>query len=274
MAIKIYKPTSPGRRGAIVVSSAGLTDKKPEKSLLVPRKKNAGRNSRGVVTVRHRGGGNKRQLRLIDFKRNKLSVKGSIAAIEYDPNRTARIALVYYADGEKRYILAPDGVKVGDSVMSGPGSEMKVGNALPLSEIPVGTGVHNVELQPRGGAKLVRGAGVAAQIIGREDGYVLVRLPSGEVRRIMANCLATIGQVSNSEHKKIRYGKAGRRRWLGWRPVVRGTAMSPRDHPHGGGEGKTPRGMNPKTRQGKPALGKKTRRKKKASDKMIVKRRE
>jgi large subunit ribosomal protein L2 len=251
---------------------AEITKTKPEKSLTRPLKKKAGRNNQGRVTVRHRGGGAKRMLRIIDFKRNKIGVSGEVIAIEYDPNRSARIALVEYADGEKRYILAPLGLKVGDIILSGEGQELKPGNALPLGQIPVGTEIHNIELQPGKGGQIVRSAGVAAQVLGREDSYTLVRLPSGEVRKILSRCMATIGQVGNIEHQSINYGKAGRRRLLGWRPTVRGSAMSPRAHPHGGGEGKSPRGMPPKTPWGKPALGRKTRRNK-LSGKMIIKRR-
>jgi large subunit ribosomal protein L2 len=249
-----------------------ITKAKPEKSLTRPLKKKAGRNNQGRVTVRHRGGGAKRMLRIIDFKRNKIGVSGEVIAIEYDPNRSARIALVEYADGEKRYILAPLGLKVGDIILSGEGQELKPGNALPLGQIPVGTAIHNIELQPGKGGQIVRSAGVSAQVLGREDSYTLVRLPSGEVRKILSRCMATIGQVGNIEHQSINYGKAGRRRLLGWRPTVRGSAMSPRAHPHGGGEGKSPRGMPPKTPWGKPALGRKTRRNK-LSGKMIIKRR-
>jgi large subunit ribosomal protein L2 len=249
-----------------------ITKKEPEKSLIVPLKKKAGRNNQGKVTVRHRGGGAKRMLRIIDFKRDKIGVRGEVLAIEYDPNRSARIALVQYADGEKRYILSPLGLRVGDTVLAGKDAEIKPGNALPLRYIPLGTLIHNLELQPGRGGQLVRSAGVAAQITGKEDKYALVRLPSGEVRRIPLDCMATIGQVGNVEHQNISLGKAGRRRWLGWRPAVRGSAMSPRDHPHGGGEGRAPRGMPPKTPWGKPALGRKTRRNK-VSDKFIVQRR-
>jgi len=250
-----------------------ITKDKPEKSLLLPLKKRAGRNSQGRITVRHRGGGAKRNLRIIDFKRDKIGIPGRVAAIEYDPNRSARIALIYYADGEKRYILTPLGLNVGDIVKSGSDAEVKPGNSLPLKLIPSGTLIHNIELQKGRGGQLVRSAGMAAQIIAKEGNYALIRLPSGEARRIHSDCSATIGQVGNVDHQGIKLGKAGRKRWLGWRPTVRGSVMSPRDHPHGGGEGRSPIGMpGPKTPWGKPALGYKTR-KPKASDKMIVKRR-
>jgi large subunit ribosomal protein L2 len=250
-----------------------ITKRKPEKSLVVSLKKKAGRNSRGKITVRHRGGGSKQNLRIIDFKRDKTGVPGKVAAIEYDPNRSARIALIYYVDGDKRYILAPLGLNVGDVIKSGDGAEIKPGNTLPLKLIPSGTLLHNIELQPGKGGQLVRSAGMAAQIVALEGEYALVRLPSGESRRIPSNCLATIGQLSNVDHQGIKLGKAGRKRWLGWRPTVRGSAMTPRDHPHGGGEGRSPIGLpGPKTPWGKPALGYKTR-KPKASDKLIVKRR-
>jgi large subunit ribosomal protein L2 len=250
-----------------------ITKDKPEKSLLLPLKKRGGRNNQGRITVRHRGGGVKRRLRIIDFKRDKFGVPGKVAAIEYDPNRSARIALIYYADGEKRYILAPAELNIGDTVMSGSEAEVKPGNALPLKLIPSGTLIHNIELEKGRGGQLVRSAGAAAQLMVKEDEYVLVRLPSGEMRRIHGDCLATIGQVGNVDHQNIQLGKAGRKRWLGWRPTVRGSAMTPRDHPHGGGEGRSPVGLpGPKTPWGKPALGYKTR-KPKASDKMIVKRR-
>jgi large subunit ribosomal protein L2 len=250
-----------------------ITKTKPEKSLLLPLKKKAGRNAQGKITVRHRGGGAKRRLRIIDFKRDKLGVPGRVAAIEYDPNRSARIALIYYADGEKRYILAPLGLNVGNIIKSGSEAEIRPGNTLPLKLIPSGTQIHNIELQKGKGGQLVRSAGVAAQLMAKEGEYALVRLPSNEVRRIRSDCLATIGQIGNIDHQNISLGKAGRKRWLGWRPTVRGSAMSPRDHPHGGGEGRSPIGMpGPKTPWGKPALGYRTR-KRKPSDKMIVKRR-
>jgi large subunit ribosomal protein L2 len=250
-----------------------ITKTKPEKSLLLSRKKKAGRSNQGKITVRHRGGGAKRRLRIIDFKRDKLGVPGRVAAIEYDPNRSARIALIYYADGEKRYILAPSELRVGDVIKSGSEAEVKPGNALPLRLIPAGTQIHNIELEMGRGGQLVRSAGGAAQLMSKEGRYAQVRLPSGEVRRIHSDCLATIGQVGNIDHQSISLGKAGRKRWLGWRPSVRGSAMSPRDHPHGGGEGRTPIGLpGPKTPWGKPALGYRTR-KSKPSDKMIVMRR-
>jgi large subunit ribosomal protein L2 len=250
-----------------------ITKTKPEKSLLLPLKKKAGRNAQGKITVRHRGGGAKRRLRIIDFKRDKFGVPGRVAAIEYDPNRSARIALIYYADGEKRYILAPLGLNVGNIIKSGSDAEIKPGNTLPLKSIPNGTQIHNIELQKGKGGQLVRSAGAAAQLMAKEGEYALVRLPSNEVRRIRSDCLATIGQIGNVDHQNISIGKAGRNRWLGWRPTVRGSAMSPRDHPHGGGEGRSSIGMpGPKTPWGKPALGYRTR-KRKPSDKMIVKRR-
>jgi large subunit ribosomal protein L2 len=273
MGIKQYKPTSPGRRGATGYTFEEITKKKPEKSLTVPVKKKGGRNRQGRVTVRHRGGGAKRMLRLIDFKRDNFGVPGKVAAIEYDPNRSARIALIHYADGDKRYILWPVGLKVGDTVMCGPEAEIRPGNALPLRRIPLGTAVHNVELALKRGAQLVRSAGGSAQVMAKEERYVLVRLPSGEIRKILADCLATIGQVGNVEHSQIKLGRAGRSRLMGRRPKVRGSAMNPRDHPHGGGEGKSPIGMpGPKTPWGKPALGYRTRRRK-GSDQYIVRRR-
>lgn len=273
MALKVYRPTSPGRRGMSGYTFEEITKTEPEKSLLLPLKKNAGRNNRGIVTVRHRGGGAKRRLRVIDFKRDKFDIPGRVAAIEYDPNRSARIALIYYADGEKRYILSPIGLNVGDTIMSGSNAEIKPGNALPLKSIPTGTQIHNIELQVGRGGQLVRTAGAAAQLMAKEGDYALIRLPSSEVRRIRIECLATIGQIGNLEHQNINLGKAGRRRWLGWRPTVRGSAMSPRDHPHGGGEGRTGIGLpGPKTPWGKPTLGYRTR-KRKPSDKMIVRRR-
>ncbi len=273
MALKVYRPTSPGRRGMTSSTFEEITKTKPEKSLLLPLKRKAGRNSQGKITVRHRGGGAKRRLRIIDFKRDKIGVPGRVAAIEYDPNRSARIALIYYADGEKRYILAPLGLNVGNIIKSGSDAEIKPGNTLPLKLIPSGTQIHNIELQKGKGGQLVRSAGAAAQLMAKEGEYALVRLPSSEVRRIRSDCLATIGQIGNVDHQNISLGKAGRNRWLGWRPTVRGSAMSPRDHPHGGGEGRSPIGMpGPKTPWGKPALGYRTH-KRKPSDKMIVKRR-
>jgi large subunit ribosomal protein L2 len=251
-----------------------VTKRKPEKSLILPLKKRAGRNNQGRITVRHHGGGAKQMLRTLDFKRDKIGIPGRVAAIEYDPNRTARIALIYYADGEKRYILAPDGLKAGDTIMSGENAEIKPGNTLPLRLMPGGTMIHNIELQKGRGGQLVRSAGTAAQLMAKEGAYVLVRLPSGEMRNIHGDCTATVGQVGNLEHQAIKLGKAGRRRWLGWRPSVRGSAMSPRDHPHGGGEGRSPIGLpGPKSPWGKPTLGHKTRKKKKPSDRFIIKRR-
>ncbi len=273
MGIKQYKPTSPGRRGASGYTFGEITKKQPEKSLLAPLTKKAGRNNQGRISVRHRGGGHKRRLRVIDFKRDKTGVPGKVVAIEYDPNRSARIALIHYADGEKRYIIWPVGLAVGDTVRAGPQAEIKPGNALPLRNIPAGNSVHNLELHRGRGAQLVRGAGAAAQIMAREEDYVMVRLPSGEVRRIHADCMATIGQVGNVEHDQIKLGRAGRRRNMGRRPKVRGTAMTPRDHPHGGGEGRAPIGLpGPKTPWGKPTLGYRTRRRK-DTNKYIVRRR-
>jgi large subunit ribosomal protein L2 len=251
-----------------------ITKSKPEKSLVRPLKKKAGRNNQGRITVRHRAGGAKRKLRVIDFKRDKIGVPGRVAAIEYDPNRSARLALIFYADGEKRYIIAPVGLKVGDTIKSGPGSEIRPGNTLPLKSMPTGTAIHNIELRAGKGGQLVRSAGNSAQLLAKEGDYAHVRLPSGEVRLIRSECMATIGQVGNAEHQGISLGKAGRKRWLGWRPTVRGSAMSPRDHPHGGGEGRSPVGMpGPKTPWGKPALGYRTRKKNKPSDRLIVRRR-
>ncbi len=272
MALKTYRPTSPGRRGMVRISFDDITKTVPEKALLVPQKRKAGRNSRGVITTRHRGGGAKQKTRIIDFKRDKLGVPGRVAAIEYDPGRSARIALIFYADGEKRYMLCPLGLGVGDTVLASESAEVKPGNNLPLGNIPAGTTVHNLEFEPNKGGQIVRSAGAAAQVLGREDRYSMVRLPSGEVRRFMNECRATIGQVGNLDHQNIKSGKAGRTRLLGRRPKVRGSAMTPRDHPHGGGEGRAPRGMAPKTPQGKPALGHRTR-VGKASDKLIVRRR-
>ncbi len=273
MGIKVYKPTSPGRRGMTVSTFEEITRTEPERSLLAPLKKSAGRNMRGKITVRHRGGGHKRRYRIIDFRRDKFGIPGRVDSIEYDPNRTARIALIVYADGEKRYIIAPQELKVGDTVMSGPDAEIRPGNALPLANIPLGTMIHNIELYPGRGGQLVRAAGTAAQLLAKEGNYAQVRLPSGEVRLIHLQCMATIGQVSNVDHANIRLGKAGRKRWLGWRPEVRGSAMTPRDHPHGGGEGRAPIGLpGPKTPWGKPALGYKTRRNR-ATDKYIIRRR-
>jgi large subunit ribosomal protein L2 len=271
--LKQYRPTSPGRRGMTGSSFEEITKAKPEKSLLAPKKRKAGRSNQGKITVRHRGGGAKRRLRVLDFKRDKPGVPGRVAAIEYDPNRSARIALIHYADGDKRYILAPNELKVDDSIKSGPDAEVKPGNALPLKQIPTGTMIHNIEMEVGKGGQLVRSAGVAAQLMAKEGDYALVRLPSGEMRRISIDCLATIGQVGNIDHRSVNLGKAGRKRWKGWRPTVRGSAMTPRDHPHGGGEGRAPIGLpGPKTPWGKPAMGYRTR-KAKASDRMIVKRR-
>ncbi len=273
MGIKKFKPVTPGRRFMTVSTFEEITRTGPERSLLAPRQDHAGRNGQGKVTTRHRGGGHKRRYRIVDFKRNKDGVTARVASIEYDPNRSARIALVHYADGEKRYILAPVGLGVGDVVASGPSAEIKPGNALPLRAIPVGTTVHNIELQIGRGGQLVRSAGGAAQVMAKEGSYAHVRLPSGEVRLINVECRATIGQVGNLEHEAISIGKAGRSRWLGWRPSVRGVVMDPSSHPHGGGEGKSPIGMpGPVSPWGKPTLGYKTR-KTKPSDKFIVKRR-
>ncbi len=274
MAIKKYKPTSPGRRGMTVSTFEEITCTTPERSLLEPIKKTAGRNAQGRITVRHRGGGVKRQYRIIDFKRNKDGVPAKVATIEYDPNRTANIALLHYADGEKRYILAPYGLSVGDTVMSGQGADIKPGNALCLKDIPMGTLIHNIELMPGRGGQLVRSAGNSAQLMAKEGSYAQVRLPSGEVRMVLLNAKATIGQVGNIDQENINIGKAGRKRHMGFRPTVRGSVMNPNDHPHGGGEGKSPIGRpGPVTPWGKPALGYKTRKKKNASDKYIVRRR-
>ncbi|MFB0534249.1 MAG: 50S ribosomal protein L2 [Anaerolineae bacterium] len=273
MPIKTYKPTSPGRRGMSVSTFEEITETEPEKSLLAPLRKKAGRNFRGKITVRHRGGGHKRRYRLIDFKRDKFGIPARVTTIEYDPNRSARIALLTYADGEKRYVIAPLGLMVDSVLMSGSEAEIRVGNALPLANIPVGTVIHNIELQQGRGGQLVRSAGTSAQLMAKEGKYAHVRLPSGEVRLIHQQCMATIGQVGNTDHGNISLGKAGRKRHRGWRPTVRGSVMSPRDHPHGGGEGKTPIGMpSPKSPWGKPTLGYKTRRNK-ATDKWIVRRR-
>lgn len=273
MPIKVYKPTSPGRRGMSVSTFEELTTDQPEKSLLRVLKKRAGRNFRGKVTVRHQGGGHKRRYRVIDFRRDKFGVPGRIATIEYDPNRSARIALVVYADGEKRYMIAPVGLKVGNTVMSGPNAEVQIGCALPIANIPVGSTIHNIELHLGKGGQLVRAAGSSAQLLAKEGPYAQVRLPSGEVRLVNVQCMATIGQVGNTDHGNIQLGKAGRKRWLGIRPSVRGTAMDPSSHPHGGGEGRSPIGMpGPKSPWGKPTLGYKTRRNK-STNKWIVRRR-
>ncbi|MBD2844721.1 50S ribosomal protein L2 [Paenibacillus sp. IB182496] len=274
MPIKKYKPTSPARRAMSVSTFEEITTSTPEKSLLAPLHKKAGRNNQGKITVRHQGGGHKRKYRIIDFKRNKDGVPASVATIEYDPNRSSNIALLHYADGEKRYIIAPKGMKVGDQVVSGPEADIKVGNALPLTNIPVGTIIHNIEMKPGKGGQLVRAAGTEAQLLGKEESYAVIRLSSGEVRRILKACRATIGSVGNGDHELIKIGKAGRSRWLGQRPEVRGSVMNPNDHPHGGGEGRSPIGRkSPMSPWGKPTLGFKTRKKKKASSQYIVRRR-
>ena len=273
MPLKSYRPTSPGRRGMTGADFSGVSKKRPEKSLLAPLRKRGGRNNQGRITVRHRGGGAKRMLRIIDFKRDKVGVPGKVVAIEYDPNRSANIALVSYADGDKRYILAPLGLKEGDRVSSGEGAEIRPGNALPLRAIPSGTLLHNIELQRGRGGQMVRSAGASAQLMAKEGEYALLRLPSGELRRVHRECMATVGQVGNLDHANINLGKAGRKRYLGIKPTVRGSAMSPRDHPHGGGEGRSPVGLpGPKTPWGKPALGARTRRNKRTGN-MIVRRR-
>lgn len=273
MPVKKYKPTSPGRRDMTGSTFEEITRAKPYRGLLTGLRRRAGRNSGGRVTVRHRGGGHKRRYRLIDFKRSKLDVPARVESIEYDPNRSARIALLLYADGERRYIIAPLGLRVGDTVVNGASAEVRVGNALPIRLIPVGSLVHNIELEPGRGGQLARAAGTSAQLLAKEGIYAQIRLPSGEVRMVHENCMATIGQVGNAEHGNIKLGKAGRKRWLGWRPTVRGTAMDPNSHPHGGGEGRSPIGMpGPKTPWGKPAMGKKTRRNKR-TDRFIVRRR-
>ena len=274
MAIKKFKPTTPSRRNMAVTDYSALSKVAPERSLLEPMKKTSGRNNTGRITVRHHGGGNRTKYRVIDFKRNKLDVPATVITLEYDPNRTAFIALIQYEDGEKSYIIAPNGLNVGDTVASGPNAAIKPGNALPLANIPVGTIVHNVELYPGKGAQLVRSAGNFGQLIAKENGYGLIRLPSGELRNVTLNCYATIGQVSNLDHDNVKIGKAGKKRHMGWRPTVRGSVMNPVDHPHGGGEGKAPVGRpGPVTPWGKPAMGYKTRSKRKASDKLIVRRR-
>ena len=274
MGIKKYKPTTPGLRGMTVSTFEEITTSAPEKSLTYTLKKNAGRNNRGCITVRHQGGGTRHKYRVIDFKRNKDDIPATVKTIEYDPNRTANIALVCYADGEKRYIIAPNGLKVGDVLYSGASADIKTGNSLPLANIPVGTIIHNIELKPGKGAQLCRAAGNGAQLMAKEGDYAQVRLPSGEVRKIAMNCRATIGEVGNIDHELISIGKAGRKRHMGIRPTVRGSVMNPNDHPHGGGEGKAPVGRpGPVTPWGKPALGYKTRKKNKASNQYIVKRR-
>lgn len=273
MGIKVYKPTSKGRRNMTTPTFEEITKKSPEKSLLVSLKRQAGRNNQGRVTVRHHGGGNRPKYRIVDFRRDKVGIPAKVVAVEYDPNRTARIALVQYKDGEKRYILAPVGMMVGDTILSGANAEIKPGNTLPISAIPVGTIIHNIELQKGRGGQLARSAGTGAQLMAKEGKYAQVRLPSGEVRYVSIECMATIGSIGNAEWNTIKLGKAGRRRHMGWRPTVRGAVMTPRDHPHGGGEGKVGVGMpGPKTPWGKPALGKKTRRIK-FTNKFIVKRR-
>jgi large subunit ribosomal protein L2 len=274
MAIKTYKPTSNSRRGTSVIDYSGISKNGPERSLLVSKNKNSGRNSYGRITVRHRGGGNRNKYRIVDFKRQKNDVVAEVLGIEYDPNRSAFIALIQYTDGEKSYIIAPNDLKVGDKVVSGGNSDIKPGNALPLVNIPIGTFIHNVELYPGKGAQIARAAGNMAQLMAKENGMALLRLPSGELRNIPDNCMATIGQVSNIEHENMKIGKAGRKRNMGIRPTVRGSVMNPNDHPHGGGEGKAPIGRpGPVTPWGKPTLGYKTRNKKKASNKFIVRRR-
>jgi len=274
MAIKKYKPTSAGRRGMSVSTFEEITTSQPEKSLLAPLTKKGGRNNQGKLTVRHQGGGHKRKYRIIDFKRNKDGIPGRVATIEYDPNRSANIALINYADGEKRYILHPHGLQVGDVIVSGPDADIKRGNALPLENIPVGTTIHNIEMKPGKGGQLVRAAGSEAQLLGRDGDMVIIRLKSGEVRMVRKECRATIGQVGNLDHELINIGKAGRNRWKGIRPTVRGSVMNPVDHPHGGGEGRAPIGRkSPMSPWGKPTLGYKTRKKNKQSDKYIVRRR-
>lgn len=274
MSIKIYNPTTNARRNMSVTDYTELSRNGPERSLLAPLNKNSGRNSYGRITVRHRGGGNRKKYRIIDFKRDKFDMGAQVLSIEYDPNRSAHIALLQYEDGEKRYILAPAGLKAGDTVEAGANADIKPGNALPLANIPTGTFIHNVELYPGRGGQLARAAGNAAQLMAKEGAYALLRLPSGELRNVSVNCMATIGQVGNVDHENVKIGKAGRKRHMGWRPTVRGSVMNPNDHPHGGGEGKSPIGRpGPVTPWGKPALGYKTRAKKNRSDKMIVKRR-
>lgn len=273
MPIKKYKPTSAGRRDMTGHTFEEITRTAPEKSLTVSLRRGSGRNNTGRITIRHRGGGHPRRYRLIDFKRDKVGVPGRVASIEYDPNRSARIALIFYVDGEKRYIVAPMGLGVGDTIESGPKADIRPGNALPLQNIPIGTTIHNVELYPGRGGQIVRAAGTSAQLLAKEGGYATLRLPSGEMRLVRQECMATIGQVGNAEHGNIKLGKAGRRRWMGWRPAVRGSAMAPNAHPHGGGEGRSPIGMpSPKSPWGKPTLGKKTRHNK-ATDKYIIRRR-
>jgi large subunit ribosomal protein L2 len=271
MGIKKYRPTSPGRRFMSVSTFEEITTDQPEKSLLAPLPQRAGRNHQGKITVRHQGGGHKRQYRIIDFKRNKDGIPAKVATVEYDPNRSSRIALLNYVDGEKRYIIAPHGLKVGDTIVSGPGSDIRVGNSMPLANIPVGTVIHNIELQPGKGGQMVRAAGASAQLMAKEEKYAQVRLTSGEVRLVRVECRATIGQVGNLDHENVNIGKAGRNRWLGKRPTVRGVVMNPVDHPHGGGEGRAPVGRkSPMSPWGKPTLGKKTRKRNKTTNKYIV----
>lgn len=273
MAVKTYKPTSPGRRGMTGATFEEITKATPERSLIVPAGRSGGRDTHGRISVRHRGGGNRRHIRVVDYKRDKRGIPARVSAIEYDPNRSARLALLHYADGEKRYIVAPLGLQVGDSIAAGPEAEIRPGNSLPLANIPLGTLVHNLELQAGRGGQLVRSAGTSAQLLGKEGAYAAIRLPSGEVRRVLQTCYATIGEVGNADHSNVKLGKAGRKRHMGIRPTVRGTAMSPRDHPHGGGEGRQPTGLpGPKSPWGKPTRGYRTRRNKK-TDKYIIRRR-
>ena len=274
MAIKTYKPTTPGRRQMTSTDYSNLSKVEPERSLLEPLKKSSGRNNTGAITVRHRGGGNRRKYRVIDFKRDKFDMPAKVMTLEYDPNRSAHIALVEYEDGEKRYIIAPEGLKVGMTVYAGPNADIKPGNALPMQNIPVGTFIHNIEMYPGKGAQIARSAGIGAQLMAKEGKYALIRMPSGELRKLPVNCMATVGTVGNEDHENVSIGKAGRKRHMGWRPTVRGSVMNPCDHPHGGGEGKCPVGLpSPMTPWGKPAMGYKTRSKKKSSNKFIVKRR-
>lgn len=274
MAIKTFKPTTPARRQMTGTDYSGLSKVEPERSLLAPLKKSSGRNNTGAITVRHRGGGNRRKYRVIDFKRDKFDIPAKVLTLEYDPNRSAHIALVEYEDGEKRYIIAPDGLTVGTVIYAGPNSDIKPGNALPMINIPVGTFIHNIEMYPGKGAQIARSAGISAQLMAKEGKYALIRMPSGELRKLPVNCMATIGTVGNTDHENVSIGKAGRKRHMGWRPTVRGSVMNPCDHPHGGGEGRAPIGRpGPVTPWGKPALGYKTRKNNHRSDKYIVKRR-
>ena len=274
MAIKTFKPTTPARRQMTGTDYSGLSKVNPERSLLAPLKKSSGRNNTGAITVRHRGGGNRRKYRVIDFKRDKFDIPAKVLTLEYDPNRSAHIALVEYEDGEKRYIIAPEGLTVGTVIYAGPNSDIKPGNALPMINIPVGTFIHNIEMYPGKGAQIARSAGISAQLMAKEGKYALIRMPSGELRKLPVNCMATIGTVGNTDHENVSIGKAGRKRHMGWRPTVRGSVMNPCDHPHGGGEGRAPIGRpGPVTPWGKPALGYKTRKKSHRSDKYIVKRR-